>query len=66
MCTARPEQNAIKAAPLGLAPGRISMKIDADRVVSVSAMVIGLSSLFVFAYQARLMRRSDRESVIQS
>ena len=40
------------------------MKIDTDRIVSVSAMVVGLGSLFVFAYQARLMRESAHASVL--
>jgi hypothetical protein len=36
------------------------MRINTDRIVSVSAMVVGLGSLFVFAYQARLMREVPR------
>ncbi len=40
------------------------MKINTDRVVGVSAMVVGLGSLLVFAYQAQLMRESQRASVL--
>jgi hypothetical protein len=40
------------------------VKIDADRLVGISAMVVGFASLLVFAYQAQLMRQSQRASVL--
>lgn len=39
-------------------------KLDTDRVLSISAMVIGLSSLFVVVYQTYLERTSQRAAVM--
>ena len=41
-----------------------SMHIDTDRVLSLSAMVIGVGSLFVILYQTHLMRQSQHASVM--
>jgi hypothetical protein len=41
-----------------------SMHIDTDRVLSLSAMVIGVGSLFVILYQTHLMRLSQHASVM--
>lgn len=40
------------------------MKISTERIVSASAMAVGLASLLVSAYQAQLMRESARASVL--
>ena len=39
-------------------------KLDTDRIVSLSAMVIGISSLFVVVYQTYLERVSQRAAVM--
>ena len=41
-----------------------SKHIDTDRILSVSAMVIGVGSLFVILYQTHLMRQSQHASVM--
>jgi len=41
-----------------------SIHIDTDRVLSLSAMVIGVGSLFVILYQTHLMRQSQHASVM--
>jgi hypothetical protein len=40
------------------------MKLDTDRVVGLSAMLVSLASLFTFMYQARLMRQSQLASAM--
>src|SRR5262245_62249701 len=40
------------------------LHLDTDRVVSLSAMVIGVGSLFVILYQTHLMRQSQHASVM--
>ena len=41
-----------------------SMHIDTDRILSLSAMVIGVGSLVVIVYQTHLMRQSQHASVM--
>lgn len=41
----------------------MAMKWNADRIVSISAMVVGVGSLFIILYQTQLMRESQRASV---
>jgi hypothetical protein len=40
------------------------MKWDTDRIVSVSAMFVGLGSLFIVLYQTNLMREQAKASVL--
>ncbi len=40
------------------------MKLSTDRIVSLSAMVVGVSSLLIALYQTKLMRESARASVL--
>ena len=40
------------------------MKFDTDRIVSLSAMVVGGGSLIVVLYQTHLMRQAQRASVL--
>jgi hypothetical protein len=40
------------------------MKWDTDRIVSVSAMLVGLGSLFIVLYQTTLMREQAKASVL--
>jgi hypothetical protein len=40
------------------------MKLSTDRIVSLSAMVVGVSSLLITLYQTKLMRESARPSVL--
>jgi hypothetical protein len=40
------------------------MKLDTDRIVSLSAMVVGVSSLFIILYQTQLMREQQHASVM--
>ena len=39
------------------------MKLDTDRVVAVSAMFIGVCSLFITVYQTHLTRQAQSASV---
>jgi hypothetical protein len=41
-----------------------SLHLDTDRIVSLTAMVIGVGSLFVILYQTHLMRQSQHASVM--
>jgi hypothetical protein len=41
-----------------------AMKINTDRIVSLSAMAVGIGSLIVVLYQTQLMRQSQRASVL--
>jgi hypothetical protein len=40
------------------------MKWDTDRIVSISAMLVGLGSLFIVLYQTTLMREQAKASVL--
>ena len=40
------------------------MKLDTDRIVSLSAMVVGVGSLFVILYQTQLTRQAQYASVL--
>ena len=40
------------------------MKLNTDRIVSVSAMVVGIGSLFVILYQTHLTRQAQHASVL--
>lgn len=40
------------------------MKLSTDRIVSLSAMVVGVSSLVIAMYQTKLMRESARAAVL--
>ena len=40
------------------------MKINSDRIVSLSAMVVGIGSLIVVLYQTQLMRQSQHASAL--
>jgi hypothetical protein len=40
------------------------MKINTDRIVSLSAMVVGLGSLFIIIYQTQLIRQAQHASVL--
>jgi hypothetical protein len=40
-----------------------SLHLDTDRIVGLSAMVVGVGSLFVILYQTHLMRQSQHASV---
>jgi hypothetical protein len=40
------------------------MKLSTDRIVSLSAMVVGVSSLLITLYQTKLMRESARAAVL--
>jgi hypothetical protein len=40
------------------------MRINTDRVVSLSAMVVGLGSLFIIVYQTALLREQQTASVL--
>ena len=40
------------------------MKLDSDKVVSISAILIGLCSLFMVVYQTVLLREEQRASVL--
>jgi hypothetical protein len=40
------------------------MRINTDRVVSLSAMVVGLGSLFIIVYQTALLREQQAASVL--
>jgi hypothetical protein len=42
----------------------MALKWDADRIVGISAMVIGIGSLLTIAYQASLMRQAQHASVL--
>ena len=42
----------------------MAFKFDTDRVISISAMVVGIGSLFTIAYQASLMRQAQHASVL--
>jgi hypothetical protein len=42
----------------------MNRRFDADRIIAMSAMLIGLGSLVTFAYQAKLMREAQRASVL--
>ncbi len=42
----------------------MNRRFDADRIIAVSAMLIGLGSLATFAYQAKLMREAQHASVL--
>jgi hypothetical protein len=37
-------------------------RFDADRIIAITAMLVGLGSLATFAYQAKLMRDAERAS----
>ena len=39
-------------------------KWDTDRIVSLSAMVVGVGSLVIILYQTKLMREQQRASVM--
>lgn len=40
------------------------MKINTDRIVSLSAMVVGIGSLIIIVYQTQLMRQAQHASVL--
>jgi hypothetical protein len=40
------------------------MKWDSDRIVSISAMLVGLGSLFIVVYQTALIREQQKASVL--
>ena len=40
------------------------MKIDSDRIMSISAMIVGIGSLFIIIYQTQLIRESAHASVL--
>lgn len=40
------------------------MKLDSDRVVSLTAMIVGLGSLFIIVYQTTLLREQQRASAL--
>ena len=40
------------------------MKFDTDRIVSLSAMVVGIGSLFIIVYQTHLIRQAQNASVL--
>jgi hypothetical protein len=40
------------------------MKLNTDRIVSLSAMVVGISSLFIIIYQTHLIRQAQNASVL--
>jgi hypothetical protein len=42
----------------------MKMKWDTDRIVSISAMLVGLGSLFIVLYQTTLMREQAKASVL--
>jgi len=42
----------------------MKMKWDADRIVSISAMLVGVGSLFIVLYQTSLMREQAKASVL--
>ena len=42
----------------------MTMKWDTDRIVSISAMLVGLGSLFIVLYQTTLMREQAKASVL--
>lgn len=46
------------------ADGVSQMKINTDRVVSLSAMLIGLGSLFIIVYQTQILREQQRASAL--
>jgi hypothetical protein len=41
-----------------------TMKLSTDRIVSLSAMLVGVGSLFIILYQTQLLRESQRASVL--
>jgi hypothetical protein len=40
------------------------MKLNTDRVVSLTAMAVGLGSLFIIVYQTALLREQQTASVL--
>src|SRR5579871_5802792 len=42
----------------------MNRRFDADRIIAVTAMLVGLGSLVTFAYQAKLMRDAQHASVL--
>jgi hypothetical protein len=40
------------------------MKLNTDRVVSLTAMIVGLGSLFIIVYQTTLLREQQKASVL--
>jgi hypothetical protein len=42
----------------------LRMKLSTDRIVSLSAMVVGIASLFIITYQTYLMREAQAASVL--
>jgi hypothetical protein len=42
----------------------MKLKFDSDRIVSVSAMVVGIGSLFAVMYQTHLTREAEHASVL--
>jgi hypothetical protein len=40
------------------------MKLNTDRIVSLSAMAVGIGSLFIIVYQTHLIRESQHASVL--
>ena len=40
------------------------MKFNTDRVVSLSAMAVGIGSLFIILYQTQLMRQAQHASAL--
>ena len=40
------------------------MKLNTDRIVSLSAMVVGIGSLFIIIYQTHLIRQAQNASVL--
>lgn len=40
------------------------MKLNTDRIISLSAMVVGIGSLFIIIYQTQLMREAQHASVM--
>src|SRR5215831_14236323 len=42
----------------------MQMKWDTDRIISISAMLVGLGSLFIVLYQTELIREQQKASVL--
>src|SRR5688500_16049233 len=40
------------------------MRFDSDRIMSITALMVGVGSLFIIVYQTQLIRESERASVM--